>query len=972
MKIENYFEDPKMLHVGCEENRAYYIPCRSRETALSFCREESEAFFLLSGDWHFRYYESVYKCEDFVTNDIWRAFDKIPVPSCWQTQGYDKNQYTNIRYPFPFDPPYVPTDDPCGAYVREFDLSKLKGERYYLNFEGVDSCFYVWLNGSFVGYSQVSHSTSEFDITDKVADGTNTLCVLVLKWCDGSYLEDQDKFRMSGIFRDVYILKRPEGHIRDFFIKTDIDGTIETDTYGADARLELYDGERLLCAADTEDGRCAMKVTSPVLWNAEKPYLYTLLIMSRGEFIAQRVGIRKTEVKDGTVYLNGARVKLYGMNRHDSDPVTGYTISRGQALRDLRLMKEHNINAIRTSHYPNAPWFTELCDLLGFYVIAESDVEAHGCAVLYSEYDRKDACMIADMPMFRKAIVDRVQRNVMRDKNRACVIIWSLGNESGWGRNFAEALEWVRGYDDTRLIHYENVYKEDGSELPMPDMVSPMYASPAQIDEYFADPENTKPFMLCEFAHSMGNGPGGLEDYMERLERYDGFFGAFVWEWCDHAVYKGEINGRKMYFYGGDHGEYPHDGNFCVDGMVYPDRTPHTALKEYKNMIKPVKAVLGENGIVFKNRYAYTDLADIETMYTVYVNGIPGAAGIIELDAAPGATCERPIPEFECGEDDEVGVLYVYKAKAPMPPVKSGHILGYDFITLRAAEKRFAEHDKGGGLVCRDGGTEFVIAGEGFCYTYSKTAGTFRIEREDADTNLIWNIWRAPVDNDMYIKTEWLKKGYDRAYSRAYRTETGSGGGLVSIKSRIGIVSPSVPRIADITAEWTVYADGTIGLKAVCSVNDRMPFLPRFGLRMSLDRDFSRVRYYGMGPYESYPDKHAASFPAVFETTVEKMHEDYIFPQENGSRCGCRYAELSNGKTTVRADGNGFSFNASHYTQEELTEKKHNYELSECGRTVFCIDHAQSGLGSNSCGPEPSEETKLKGEFTFEFELSFI
>ena len=972
MKIENYFEDPKMLHVGCEENRAYYIPCRSRETALSFCREESEAFFLLSGDWHFRYYESVYKCEDFVTNDIWRAFDKIPVPSCWQTQGYDKNQYTNIRYPFPFDPPYVPTDDPCGAYVREFDLSKVKGERYYLNFEGVDSCFYVWLNGSFVGYSQVSHSTSEFDITDKLLDGTNTLCVLVLKWCDGSYLEDQDKFRMSGIFRDVYILSRTKDHVRDFFIRTDTDGTIEVKTEGAEAHVELYDGGRRVCAGDTSGGRCELRLNSPILWNAEQPYLYTLILESHGEVIAQRIGIRKIEVKDGIVHLNGEKVKLYGMNRHDSDPVTGYTISREQAMTDLRLMKEHNINAIRTSHYPNAPWFTELCDLFGFYVIAESDIEAHGCAALYSEYDRKDACMIADMPMFRSAVIDRVQRNVIRDKNRTCVLIWSLGNESGWGRNFEEALGWVKEYDDTRLTHYENVYKGDAVEMPPLDMVSPMYASPAQIDEYFNETENTKPFMLCEYAHSMGNGPGGLEDYIERMDRYEGFFGAFVWEWCDHAIYKGEINGRKIYYYGGDHGEYPHDGNFCVDGMVYPDRTPHTALKEYKNIIKPVKAALRGNEVTFENRYSYTDLSSIEVLYTVYINGIPDVSGSIELNVVPGMKCVRPLPEFKCDERDNVGVLYVYKLKETMPLLKAGHVLGHDFITVReSSDKEITEHQEDADVMCCDSGSEISITGRGFKYKYSKQTGMFHVTTDDIDTDLSWNIWRAPVDNDMYIKPEWIKKGYDKAYSRAYNTEVSADRKHVYIRSLLAVVSPAVSRIVDIDVKWKIYSDGTLRLDAKCSVNERMPFLPRFGLRMSLDKSFSKVRYYGMGPYESYPDKHVSSYPAVFETTVREMHEDYIFPQENGSRCGCRYAGLSNGISTVLAEGNSFSFNASYYTQEELTEKKHNYELEESGKTIYCIDYAQSGLGSNSCGPEPREDTKVKGQFMFSVELKF-
>ena len=964
MRIEHYFEDPKVLHVGCEENRAYYIPFRSREKALGFCREESEAFFSLNGSWHFRYYKSIYECEDIVSGGIWRSFDTIPVPSCWQMHGYDQNQYTNIRYPFPFDPPYVPVENPCGAYAREFVCRPVSGERYYLNFEGVDSCFYVWLNGSFVGYSQVSHSTSEFDITDKLIEGGNEICVLVLKWCDGSYLEDQDKFRMSGIFRDVYILARPQRHIRDFSIVTDTDGTVKITVEGAEAHAELYGQNGIIGASDTRDGYAEFKISSPVLWNAEHPYLYDLILEAEGEVIVQRVGIRRIEVKNGTVYLNGERVRMYGMNRHDSDPVTGYTISRSQAVNDLRLMKEHNINAVRTSHYPNSPWFTELCDLFGFYVIAESDIEAHGCAVLYSEYDRKDACMIADMPMFREAIVDRVQRNVVRDKNRTSVLIWSLGNESGWGGNFEAALEWVKGYDDTRLTHYENVYKEDVSEMPPLDIVSPMYASPEQIDEYFSDPGNTKPFMLCEYAHSMGNGPGGLGDYIERMDKYEGFFGAFVWEWCDHAVYKGERGGRKMYYYGGDHGEYPNDGNFCVDGMVYPDRTPHTALKEYKNMIKPVRAALGGGGVIFENRYGYTGLEDIEVSYTVYINGLPEKSGTAEPAAGPGMKCVLPLPEGYGGNDD-IGVLYRYRLKKDMPLLKAGHELGYDFVTVQRPERQPAAPVTGTELGICDTDTEITLSGKGFRYIYSKLSGEIRAVTDSVDTELKWNIWRAPVDNDMYIKEEWIKRGYDRAYTRVYSTGQEKDKGCVKINSRLAVVSDSVPRIVDIDAQWQFYSDGTILLDAGCSVNERMPFLPRFGLRMRLPESFDRVRYYGMGPYESYPDKHSASFPAVFEAEVGELNEDYIFPQENGSRCGCRYVELTGGKGLVRAEGNDFSFNASYYTQEELTEKRHNYELEKCGGTVLCIDHGQSGLGSNSCGPGPREDMKIKGEFTF-------
>lgn len=553
------------------------------------------------------------------------------MPGMWQMAGFDRHQYTNVRYPFPFDPPYVPQENPCGLYEHTFEYEvDQNAPEVSLNFEGVDSCFYVWLNGAYVGYSQVSHSTSEFDVTSYVKSGENTMRVLVLKWCDGSYLEDQDKFRMSGIFRDVYLLKRPQRHIWDYRITTHVEGAVAAvDVHcllaGGDlpiyARIENAEGQVVAEGSLRSSANKGQKsglaesskeqemssdnlampykaqvqfcIENPVFWNTENPYLYTLILETEQETIVDRIGIRTIEIRDRVIYLNGQNIKFRGVNRHDSDPETGYVIGLEQMERDLILMKQHNVNAIRTSHYPNAPMFYQLCDEYGFMVIDEADIEAHGPFLLYRKVDNEFqrngrwSEKIADDPMWEQAIADRVRLLVHRDVNRPCVVIWSMGNESAYGCNFEKALAWTKSFDDSRLTQYEsaryrNYHKTyDYSNL---DLYSRMYPSLEEIKQYL-EQDGSKPYLLVEYSHSMGNGPGDFEDYFQMIQDNDLMCGGFVWEWCDHAV---RHDGNR-YYYGGDHGETIHDDNFCVDGLVYPDRTPHTGLLEYKNVYRPVR-----------------------------------------------------------------------------------------------------------------------------------------------------------------------------------------------------------------------------------------------------------------------------------------------------------------------------------------------------------------------------------------------
>ncbi|MDO5398478.1 MAG: glycoside hydrolase family 2 TIM barrel-domain containing protein [bacterium] len=967
MRLENYYENTEILHIGCEPNRAYYIPFSDREMALTQKREQSDRYIDLCGEWDFKYYECIEDCPD-----DWSEieFDTLPVPSCWQMNGYDFHQYVNSRYPYPYNPPYIDRDIPCGAYVMRFELDKTE-DKYYLNFEGVDSCFYIWVNGSFAGYSQVSHSTSEFEITDKLIDGMNELRVLVLKWCDGSYLEDQDKFRMSGIFRDVYILRRDREHIRDFFIKTKTDGTVSVNTYGAEAELELLDGGTIIGRYSGSD--ISFKVSEPVLWNAENPYLYTLIIHSGGEYIVQKIGIREIYIKDSVIYLNGSKIRFNGVNRHDSDPFTGCTVSYKQVKKDLKLMKEHNINAIRTSHYPNAPWFYELCDQFGFYVMDEADNESHGCKSFYNGGQAYFGG-IAQNPLYEQQIIDRVQRCVERDKNRASVVIWSMGNESGFGRSFEKALEWVKDYDDTRLTHYEGVrwesfgYKNDGTNI---DINSEMYIDPIEIEERMAASE--KPYILCEYLHAMGNGPGGIEDYIRLMDKHDKFAGAFVWEWCDHAVCAGEENGRKKFLYGGDFGEYLHDGNFCMDGLVYPDRRVHTGLKCLSNSLRPVRAFRDGDNIVIENRLDFTDISEIMNIYAVvYLDG--RAVTERKCTILPTAPHEKSVLPIKVSElvdgwgNGEIGIRLVYVSTADNGFIKSGHETGFDFITVREYEKLQSEH--GGAVYVSDLENEIIVSGEKFSYTYKKrTAEWIRLESNGKKLNkspLAWNIWRAPTDNDRKIRIQWERAGFNHAYSRARNTIIRMENSCAVITADLVIVSHCIQPILKGHITWRVYGDGYIELKAECDKNETVPFLPRFGLKMLLPDSFDRVKYFGYGPYESYGDKKDASYPAVFEAAVEDLFEDYIVPQENGAHCGCRYMSISGDEGKIYVTGNDFSFNASHYTIEELTEKCHNFELEKCGGVELCIDYRQSGIGSNSCGPELAEKERVQGKFLFE------
>ena len=1006
MLVPRYYENLSILHENTMPARAYYIPASKRMDDLVEHREHSDRIQFLNGIWKFKYFESIYDVteafyeEEFCTED----FADTKVPGLWQMDGYDNHQYTNIRYPFPFDPPFVPQDIPCGEYVYEFTYEKCKkAPKVFLNFEGVDSCFYVWLNGTYAGYSQVPHATSEFDVTEIIKEGKNKIAVLVLKWCDGSYLEDQDKFRMTGIFRDVYLLQRPEKAISDYRVSTKVKenkAEVSLDvklTEKTEVRVVLEDQEgNLVCEEEiTEEGTLVLEVENPVLWNTEAPYLYTLVLETEMETIVEYVGFRTIEIIDKVIYFNGQNIKFRGVNRHDSDPVTGFVTSMEQILTDLTMMKQHNFNSIRSSHYPNAPYFYQLCDKYGFMVIDEVDIEAHGPFLLYrkedTDYNRFKRWneKIADDPAWEKAILDRVKLMVERDKNRPSIVIWSMGNESAYGCNFEKALRWTKAFDPGRITQYESArYRNYDVTYNYEDLdiYSRMYPAFDEIYE-FLEKDAGKPFLLVEYCHSMGNGPGDFEDYFQLIQKHDILCGGFVWEWCDHAINKGVAeNGKTIYWYGGDHGEKINDGNFCMDGLVYPDRRPHTALLEYKNVYRPARVVSYDcrNGkLTLHNYMDFDDLKDFADIgYEVTVDGIKVDSGNIEAVSIAPHGEETVDLNIKIPAKGRVYLKVIYRQKKETALIPAGHILGFDEVPVENEDGKNqtavkwleqAKEEKEMDVVETD--SQVVIKGQAFSYTYSKKNGMFTslcyAGREYFNHPMEVNIWRAPTDNDMYAKLEWKKARYDDACVRAYETVVYKNKKSVEIRVSASMGAAAVQKMMDIGIVWSIDGNGGITSSMSIKKDDEFPDLPRFGVRLFLNNRLENVSYYGMGPYESYRDKHRASSHGLYRARVDELHEDYIKPQENGSHYDCDYAEIANDQFGLAAASEKpFSFNASVYTQEELEHAKHNYELVRSDSTVLCIDYALNGIGSNSCGPVVMDAYRFNDtEFEFGFKL---
>ena len=980
MDFKAYLENPQLLHEGTEPNRSYVIPYFAHRPESIQTRLDSDRVTPLSGDWDFHFYESIQGLEENALLEE-TEFVTMPVPSVWQTHGYDAHQYTNVRYPIPYDPPFVPDKNPCALYVKRLNLHKVSGMVYHLNFEGVDSAFFVWVNGAYAGFSGVPHSTSEFDITGHLLENGNEIRVLVVKWSSGTYAEDQDKFRMSGIFRDVYLLERPRARVRDFTVRTKLAGgkahiAVDLDTTApVNVEYTLKDGGSVVASGKAVENKIGFVLDAPKLWNAETPNLYDLTLETEMEKLSTAVGVREVSIENRVVKLNGKPIKFRGANRHDSSPVNGFAVTYDEMLRDLSLMKQHNINAVRTSHYPNSPYFYELCDQLGLYVIDESDIEMHGVVNCFGEYNESDFALLAEDPMYEKTVLDRVQRCVIRDKNRPCVLIWSMGNESGYGQNFIKAAKWVKENEPTRLLHYEGGTNGIGDPKGNQDidLYSRMYPQLDFIREYCENPQNDKPLILCEYIHAMGNGPGDAEDYQELIDKYENFCGGFVWEWCDHAIYMGRTKtGKEMYFYGGDFDEVVDDGNFCMDGLVYPDRTPHTGLIEYKNVIRPLRAVAYDpkhHAVLLRNQKAFQNAEDFAAVQCVYMaDGVDvESLEVPEVSIPAGEEKWIQLPG-SAPEGQLVHARLIYRALKDTACFPAGHELGHDQITLCDEKKEAFVPEKGEFEITRDA-KSVTVRGKDFCHVFDAETGAPAQLTAHNQPLLAkpaqWNIWRAPVDNDRNTAVDLYRMGYDRMTVKVYDFDAVVRRGCAVLHALLSISSVSAARIAEVDVTYTIDGAGRVAIDGTMhKAFARMPDLPRFGLRFFLKPGMEKVHYLGYGPTESYVDKHRAAWLGRFDTAVDDLHEDYLKPQENGSHFGTRELWVRGAGSELCVTGE-FSFNASHYTQEELTKKRHNFELEKVPETVLCLDFAHSGLGSNSCGPKLLEKYHLPEKMDF-------
>lgn len=974
-----FHENPEILHVNTEEDRNYYIPFAPEEDAFK-SRKSSGRFTDLNGEWDFSFYESFFTMPyDFLQR---KPEGKIPVPSCIQLYGYDKPQYTNMPYPFPYDPPFVPQDNPVALYQRDFEYTEDGLERY-LVFEGVDSCFYLFVNGQVFGYSQVSHAVSEFRITDALKEGTNRIVVAVLKWCDGSYLEDQDKIRMTGIFRDVYLLARPKKHIKSFvysfLFKDDYaSALLHFEARGlSDVKVTFSDADgNLISEGKTDlDGFFECKIENPILWNAENPYLYKMVLEAEGEIIGEQVGIRDVFIEDGIFKINGKPVKLRGVNRHDSYLKTGYECDEKQLREDLYIMKRCNINTVRTSHYPNQPLFYKLCDEIGMYVVDEADLECHGSVNAANGVEWKlgysQISLTVSDDLFTGSISDRIMKLVTRDINRPCVIMWSMGNEAGYSHQMEEIVKLVKATDVTRPVHYESaIHAFDGTGRDALDVESYMYPQLSDIYKYLNDETMTKPYFMCEYSHSMGNSNGDLKAYWDLIYSDPRLMGGCVWEWCDHSVSLGQTSdGREKYGYGGDFGDADqNDGNFCCDGLLFPDRTPHPGLHELKQCYRPLTVSVSEQDksvYILTNRLNFTNFEDLFTLSLEmkdtgkFISETP-----VPVSLKPGESCTFKAPELpeEAGED--VRIRFIIKYAKDTPYCSAGTEAGFDRFALRSLPHKKDAPQKAS--------RKFLHAtDEGDCYVIETKEAVYTIDKKTAaissmkinDTEMFtdptsFNLYRAPIDNDVNIRKIWDGFRLKNLTPRVYGMKIIEAGDEITVKSELSLGSNGFMPVANINTEMTFYPAGEIQIRANVRVNEQIPYIPRFGMRFFLQDEFEDFSYYGFGPYESYEDKNLASYADLHHTTVSGNHSDYIRPQENSSHAFCRFATVSSNEAAIRIDciEKELSVNASHFSQEQLTDKKHNWELIPEDRTVLCIDYRMSGIGSASCGPDINED----------------
>jgi beta-galactosidase/beta-glucuronidase len=984
-------EDPQMVGINVEPSRSYFIPYHNAETASVGERGLSNRFRLLNGNWKCYYAQVPWQVPDGFASEHYDDTDWewIAVPGHWQLQGYGQPHYTNKPYPFPADPPHVPDDNPTGCYRRPFQLpNEWLGQRIFLRFEGVDSAFHVWINGQYVGYSQGSRLPSEFDVTTYVHGGSNVLAVQVFQWSAGSYLEDQDMWWLSGIFRDVYLLARPHVHIRDVSVVASVKdgnvGYIEVDAYVRNQDDNAAEGQILLTVLD-EDGnkkdiqekflvpasaesivRMSVELPRVLLWSPESPDLYRVmltLISSDGsvrEVVSQNTGFRTIEFRDGLMYINNVAVKFKGVNRHEFHPRYGRALPMDAMITDVLLMKQYNINAVRTSHYPPDPRFLDLCDKYGLWVVDEADLECHGMEVAGNWH------LLSDDPEWERMYVNRMERMVERDKNHPSVVMWSLGNEAGYGRNHVAMARWTRLRDPRRPIHYErDLYAETA------DVYSTMYTSVPELDELGKKGDLPKPHILCEYAHAMGNGPGGLAEYWDVIYRYPRLQGGFIWEWLDHGI---EVSdGRTVrYAYGGDFGDYPNDGHFVIDGLLFPDRTPSPALAMVKKVLEPVRIInnpVDPRKIVVENRFHYIPTKDLYLAWKYCVNDQPLDSGMMLLGAIePGSTAEFMLP---IASMDRTGYIEVSVRTGKAFPWAD---IGYEIAWAQwpVFENTKVVVPTTDSLTTDIRATEITVAGNDWVMVIDRYTGLLK-KWCFAGISLLeegpkFNVWRAPTDNDVLFLEQWKSYGLDRLQTRVDAVEiVDQSGQQFSWLVKARLAPPALSWGFDMTYRYQVDAWGEMLLTVEAVPTGQGPeVLPRWGIKLVLPATLSEVEWEGLGPEESYVDSFQGQRLGVFRKPADELLTPYVFPQENGNHFNTRWVCVTNnlGIGLMAVAVTELEFSVLPFDVAAIEQATHRDELEPSGSIIWHLDWRQQGLGSASCGPGPLPQHLLYNQLT--------
>lgn len=996
----------KLTGINRLSPRAELLPFSSEQAAMNGERTASPFFKLLNGVWKFichtnpAYVDPEFADENFDDSE----WDDLEVPSCWQMHGYGRPHYTNILFPFPIDPPKVPTENQTGCYRRTFDIpANWIGRRIIINFRGVDSAFYVFVNGQKIGFSKGSRLPAEFDITDAVRSGRNTIAVEVFQWSDASYLEDQDMWWLSGIFRDVYLTALPQVDLYDVFVKTDLDAnyvdaklSIETviknfstsnvDRYSIECRLpelgvEVKSSFNVIANSE-QKVMLETDVEKPRLWTAETPNLYELLITVRdekGQVLATHrvnVGFRKIEIIKGQICINGKPIMFRGVNRHDCNPDTGRVTSYEDMLKDVLLMKQHNINAVRTSHYTNDPRFYDLCDRYGLYMIAETDLESHGFG-----YDDNPSMW----PEWREGFLDRMKRMVEAYKNHPSIILWSLGNESGFGCNHEAMAAWTKERDNTRLIHYER-----DLDVKVADVISRMYSSPQECIDLVKQYNYEKPMLLCEYAHAMGNGPGVLQEYWKMFNEKPNVQGGFVWEWADHGIRMKDEDGKEWFAYGGDFGDEPNDGNFVCDGLVFADRTPTPGLIEYKKVIEPVKVANEDilNGKVrVTNHYDFSSLAHLAISWSLTENGTVIESGSLPPLTTPTRSSEVVTIPFKKPGTLLAGGEYFLNLRFTLQSDTIWAAAGHEVavaqlaVPFKTPSLSVVDVKKLPTLSVDETSTGIIIVGEDFELEFDRIHG--RLDRwtvnnvEMISQGPQLNFWRAPTDNDRQFDKIWgfAKSWRDARFNAMMHridecivTEQSEQKIVVKVKAYIAPPAERHGFICEYT--YTVYGNGDVLLHVAGQPRGKMPHLPRIGLQMTIPNEFNSVDWFGRGPGECYADTKEANLVGRYHKTVAELFTNYVFPQENGNREETRWVSLTNrnGEGLFASGYPTLNFSASYYTTADIEGAHHQNKLSPRDEITLNLDYKQCGMGSGSCGPETFEAYRIQPE-AFEFTI---